>query len=466
MPFALPLRPLPAPRETALSFLSRFAAMNAAEMSDFSIDLGYQIRRFLELDTAALDRLAEAAGLEPAIRDDLVSWTGVPADDVRMFYRDEAFVLRAQRNPVIRGCPLCLREDAGATLGRPERLMAMRGDWLLSSVNLCCRRHHPLVPHWKVARPAERFDSAARLRDLAPEIMAGAFDQPRSAPTDYDLWLDTRLETGQDPTWLAGQVVYAVTTICELFGMALLKHRPLETSRGDRQEAEAQTAGFAVLSKGEAAFREALQDLARSSSGKQIAPRQAVGKLYVALDEYLTDAAFDPFRTMLRDCILETWPVAAGERVLDEVLPARRLHNPRTAANEIGVSTKLVEQILTDAGALPAADPRPFALRTFDAAEYAWLLAEIPTLVGRGDMLAAMGATEAQLRTLREEEIIRPLTNHPRGKAPWRLADGLALVAELHSLTQTGSTRWLLLGGAAAGETAHWPAGRRDAECH
>ncbi|MBL3597304.1 TniQ family protein [Rhodovulum sulfidophilum] len=148
MPFPLPLRPLPAPRETVLSYLSRFAAMNAAEMSDFSIDLGHQIRRFLDLETAALDCLAEAAGLEPAIRDELASWTGVPAGDVRMAFRGEAFVSRALRNPVMRGCPLCLQEDAQATPGHPERLMAMRGDWLLRSVNICCRHHHPLVPLW------------------------------------------------------------------------------------------------------------------------------------------------------------------------------------------------------------------------------------------------------------------------------------------------------------------------------
>ncbi|XDA98363.1 TniQ family protein [Sulfitobacter sp. LCG007] len=156
MPFPLPLRPLPAPRETVLSFLSRFAAMNAAKMSDFSIDVGHQIRRFLDLETAALDCLAEAAGLEPAIRDELASWTGVPAGDVRMAFRGEAFVSRALRNPVIRGCPLCLQEDAQATPGHPERLMAMRGDWLLRSVNLCCRHHHPLVPLWEVANPGNR----------------------------------------------------------------------------------------------------------------------------------------------------------------------------------------------------------------------------------------------------------------------------------------------------------------------
>lgn len=36
---ALPLRPVPAPCETIFSFLSRFAAMNAATATDFSVDL-------------------------------------------------------------------------------------------------------------------------------------------------------------------------------------------------------------------------------------------------------------------------------------------------------------------------------------------------------------------------------------------------------------------------------------------
>lgn len=76
-------------------------------------------------------------------------------------------------------------------------------------------------------------------------------------------------------------------------------------------------------------------------------------------------------------------------------------------------------------------------LRTFDAARYGWLLAEIPLLVGPGEMQSAMGATEAQLRTLREEGILRPLTGHPKVKAPWRIADGLELVAELDALAQS-----------------------------
>lgn len=134
------------------------------------------------------------------------------------------------------------------------------------------------MPLWDASRPAERFDSAAWLRNLAPRIMAGAFDRPRSAPTAYDLWLDRRLETGADPTGLAGHGVYAATTICELFGAALLRQRAYDSS-GNAEGADACAAGFAVLSQGEGSFRQALRGLARNGTGTQIAPpRQAFGK--------------------------------------------------------------------------------------------------------------------------------------------------------------------------------------------
>lgn len=128
------------------------------------------------------------------------------------------------------------------------------------------------------------------------------------------------------------------------------------------------------------------------------------------------------------DCIVETWPIATGENVLGEALPVRRLHSPTTAAKEAGVTPRLIEQIMTNAGALPTEDRRPPALRTFDAARYGGLLAEIPSRVSPSEMPAAMGATEAQLR---------PLTGHPKVKALWRIADGLTLVAELDALARS-----------------------------
>lgn len=111
---------------------------------------------------------------------------------------------------------------------------------------------------------------------------------------------------------------------------------------------------------------------------------------------------------------------------------------------------------MRDAGALPATAPRPPALRTFDAARYGGLLAEIPSRVGPSKMQAGMDATEAQLR---------PLTVHPKVKALWRIADGLTLVAELDALARS-VLAGIGPGGAPVRETAHRPARGRDAGCH
>lgn len=75
--------------------------------------------------------------------------------------------------------------------------------------------------------------------------------------------------------------------------------------------------------------------------------RGAFGKLYDALAKYLTDDGFDPFRQILRDCILETWPFAAGEVVWGEVVQTRLLPPPTTAANETGLLRTAVRKSTT-----------------------------------------------------------------------------------------------------------------------
>ena len=113
------------------------------------------------------------------------------------------------------------------------------------------------------------------------------------------------------------------------------------------------------------------------------------------------------------------------------------LHTPATAAQEIGVAVSLVEQFLIEAGAVPENDARPATLRTFDAAQHAGLLAEIPTLVGLLEMQEAIGATKSQLRSLQNDGILRPRISRPKINSPWRIADGQALLGELGRLAIT-----------------------------
>ena len=330
------------------------------------------------------------------------------------------------------GCPVCLREDAEAHHGIAIEAMVMRGDWQLREASICVRHCHPLVFLWKEMALEKRYDIGSQLRQVAPQILSGALDQQRVIPTSYDLWLEGRLGDGQDQTWLGGCSLYAATTFCRLLGVELLRMTNCADHDDFRKLHAARAAGFDVARQGEAAIRSAFNDLAQHADGMLDEPKKAFGQIFSKLrNDYALEAAFDPFRKILRECILDVWPLAAGEDVLGEVVPERRLHSVLKASREAGVGAKVLSLFLTEAGAIAPDDLRPHSRMTFDAREHAALLAEVPTLVGSTEMRTAMGATQAELAALATDGILVPRTRNPRIRSPWRIADGLALVDEL-----------------------------------
>lgn len=442
----LPLRPVPVHRETILSFLSRIAALNGVSAADLAMDMGFSIKKIINLEEKAVRGLAECGGLTREQIQELVSWTGQAVGDVRMAFRDEIFVSRAVRNPIMRGCPVCLREDAEVDPSRPISRMAMRGDWQLRELNLCIAHQHTLVPLWKNDLPTDRFDFSLRLAAILPAVLEGRLDEPRVTLSPYDLWLSNRLDTGSDDTWLADKSLYAATTFCNLLGQAL-QHLPFSPNGiGNAVDTSAHDVGFNVASQGEVSIRGAFYALTARADGHNDEPKKAFGKLYADLNQaHVNKPEFAPFRELLRDCIIDTWPVAAGADVLGETLKERQLHSIKSAALEIGVGASLLNQFLVHAGAISADDKRPAARKTFDANAHKELLAEIPTLVGSSELQHRIGATQQQLASLAEDKVLRPRIDIPTIKAPWHVADGMALITELQGmaiLIQQNDKRW------------------------
>jgi hypothetical protein len=421
--------PKPAPRETLYSYLARLAAVWQTNAPDIAYDMGAPFKRFLDQEEEAFYKLAGWAKLDDNAMEDLLSWTGIRAGNVRMKFRGELFISRALRNPVMRGCPVCLREDAAGSNGQASSVMVMRGDWQFREMQLCVRHGHRLIPLWKATALRDRFDIGARLGEIEAEILSGALDQPRLEPSSYDIWLDRRLDSGSDNTWFKDQPVFAVAPLCRWLGEAVLKERA-----GDNGHVPGQVhaAGFDVAVQGVAAIRAALDQLAATTTGALDEQSKAFGPLYGQLArDHLNEPAFDLFRDILRECILNHWPRAAGDDVLGQVLTERRLHSLVTAEAETGIGAKLLEQFLIESGALSADDGRPQSRRLFDAKTCAELLAEIPTLVGPIAMRTAMGATQLELTGLAEEGLLIPRTRVKKVKNPWRIPDGIALVTEL-----------------------------------
>jgi hypothetical protein len=187
-----------------------------------------------------------------------------------------------------------------------------------------------------------------------------------------------------------------------------------------------------VARHGEEALKEALDRIAASATGHLDEPNKAFGPLYVGLGrDYAGEEGFALYAKILRACILHHWPIGAGEMLLWEVVPERRLHSLVTASKEIGIGAGVIEQFLAEAGALPERDDRPMSRRLFDARMHADLLKEIPTLVGPITMRKAMGATRQELAALEADGVLAPRTRMKKVKSPWRISDGTSLVAEL-----------------------------------
>jgi hypothetical protein len=181
-----------------------------------------------------------------------------------MEFRGELFVSRALRNPVMRGCPVCLRDDAGGHEGPPAAAMAMRGDWQMREAFVCVRHSHPLVELWRADNLSNRHDMAARHRDIEKDILSGPSTGRRHPPSAYDRWLDDRLQDGGDETWLQDQPLFAATTFCRLLGRAL---RPADLRDMDCAAGADHAAGFDVARGGEVAIRAALDRSRRRPRG-------------------------------------------------------------------------------------------------------------------------------------------------------------------------------------------------------
>ncbi len=423
--------PAPIHRETLYSYLARLAAVWQTEAPELAYDIGAPFKLLLDQDETALETLADWAGLQPEAFAEMLSWTGVRAGNVRMQFRGELYTSRALRNPVMRGCPICLQDDAAKADDQASTAMVMRGHWQMREASLCVQHAHPLVQLWEASAPRVRYDIGARLQEIEADILSGVLDRPRRTPTAYDLWLDRRLEDGSDDTWLKDHPVFAITTLCRFLGEILLKHDAAEHARIN---SAVHAAGFDVFVNGKDAIRAALDQIARCASGSLQEPSTVFGKLFSDLRRlYAAEESFDFFRDTLRDCILANWPIAAGEDVLGEIVQRRRLHSLRTAEIETGIGTKVLEHFLVEAGAFSGDDDRLPNRKLFDAQAYVDLLTEIPTLVGPIAMREAMGATRQELIALADARVLVPRTQVEKVKNPWRPSDGLALVAELSS---------------------------------
>lgn len=449
---ALALRTDPRPRETFYSFAGRLAAVNGVSLHDFVTDFGLRKNGFFALHSDVIQAIAQLADLNPSQIDEMVSWTGLPLEGVRMAYRGEQIVSRAIRNPEVRGCPDCLRQDAeGAS--QPVAAMAMRGHWLLRHCHVCLLHRKLLVPIWSTTRPSVRDDIQAKLSELSSSLIGRKFAGTVVVPSAFDIWLDRRLETMADDTWLGQHPLHVIATMCELVGRLIAYEASAAGRGGDAIDLHrTYAAGFDCMIGGQVAL-EQLLDRRLNHRAPTDGPQKVFYPLYRKLGAVLTyDPGFHNFRDLIRERVLDTWPMATGEIVMGTAVLKRKLHSIASLSQETGEDSGTLRRRLAAKQIIDPGDDRPDAQITFPVLAYDRFATDLSELVFQADVREAMGATEPQFDGLVAEGLIAPLVAGQNLRRIWSMDDGLAILARLQptalSITP-GEDGWVQLQDAA-----------------
>ncbi len=329
--------------------------------------------------------------------------------------------------------------------------MVMRGDWQLKYVEKCVHHRLELVPLWETSHLLQRYDYAARFQDrgVFDKILTGLSTHPTTSITAYDRWLNTRLTSEHDTTWLATHNIDIAARFCMLLGTELIR---TGLSAG-KANSSGSAQGFEIASRGPAAIRQSLKALVSKADGPHDRANKAFGRIPIWINQYATnDPRWHEFRELMRDVVIETWPYAAGEVIFGKALPTRRLHSISSAAKEIGRSDNVTRQILEHAGVVSAEDRRPDKRLTFDAIRAAPALSKAKRLVMAKHMARHLGASPNQFEVLREQGVIRPAIPPSISKFHWDTADADELLSSMASNAKNftqGDDDWIEFGVAA-----------------
>lgn len=422
LPLTVELRP----REVGFSLMSRLAARNRVEVSEFGRDMGLPFKKVIDGDPAALTKLAALNGCDA---NDLIAWSPHYVASRSYIFRGEPFHARGVRGTSVRGCPACLREDANRSDLPPHMSMSIRGSWLPKHSTFCHTHELSLVDLWKEKDLTRRLDASARLNEIMPSIMSGRMDGEEREATDFDEYVDQRLQNKTGSTWLHQHQLYASCVFCDLLGRALVRLEFPASQVDPSSRWGLYQMGYEIAREGETAIRQALANLTENIGAPGDGPKMKYGDLYDQLSHDLTGDEYAPYRSVIRDYILDTWPVGAADDVMGEPVIRRRKHSVLTAAHEIGMDPRRLRKLLAEAGIINEdGDDR---WDVFDADIAAPFLKSLNRHVSALELQSQLSLSRSQFDLLRKDGYLPPALSAQGHKPLWDLAEARCFVNDL-----------------------------------
>lgn len=166
--------------------------------------------------------------------------------------------------------------------------------------------------------------------------------------------------------------------------------------------------GFRLLDSGPKEITAYFENLRREPGKPQDRPQARYGRIYDWLKRGAgSGPELERLQAVLRQHILNKWPLVAGDQALDYVLTTRGLHSIRTAAKTHNLHPKRLRRILIDAGIITETDLPDFEVQ-FSADEAQWLLEQASGSVAFSAAQKRLGMTRSQMDALIRAGILKP----------------------------------------------------------
>lgn len=395
----------PAQDESLISWLNRFGQFHCGLLlNDFLHFVGIPLQ---ELHMGRQEVFSRVSAISGQSVESLKIRSHEYLSDRRFAYRGETFFREFLLRSAVTFCPACLLSDYSESGTGAPKLIGRTG-WAFRSVRTC--EHHATA----LCRTAPVGGS-----ELALNISAHAPDQerlekllkqsPLCKPSALQNYIIARFEGHKGPRWLDDQQIDLASRATEMLGACVEYGAQVPLTKLTEAEWDkAGQVGFEFTSKGENGIREGLELLFKHphKNTAQRGPQGVFGKLFQWVQFRKNDKPVGPIKEILRESILDTFPIAAGTDLFGEITPCRKKHSVATLSAHTGVHAKTVANALARAGMLPKDLYIASSRQTVPAGPAEELIEKLKRAVPVAKIPEYIGCTRSQASLLIENGIL------------------------------------------------------------
>ena len=341
-----------------------------------------------------------------------------PVSDGALTLRGEVLGLQVIRRITAKFCPRCLTadEDAAPYLGKGA--WRFRWSWLLKPV-VGCPVHNTALVSLPAKDPVNAFD----LRKLFAQHdvdLASTEVFEHVLPGSLQRYVVSRIaDRATASPWLDSQGVAEGVRACEMVGSLICDGPTAEIkSYTDMDWARVGNVGFNVCCHGPEAILEALSKVRLSGGHRsgRAGPQATFGQLFNWLKKSDRVGKEGPIRDVVRDAIVENFPIGSGEMVLGQAVGQRKVHSVNSLTNATGLNRFRLYRVMRKTGMIPE-DIYGAALNqlVFSATQAETMIARIQNSIPQNQVQSVLGCSKTHVEQLVKGGLISSVVSMAEG---------------------------------------------------